>query len=324
MDKILYLSQKKENSLKDLKGYIQRISSIEEVRDSESLLVLDEDQLPMINTMNVIPFIFIRIQKWDIKKIQDISSKIPLAGVIDNQMSSQNILQLIKRKSGWTPHISDPLVKEVAYAFNRSLTEICFLCQKWIKRCQKGYKGSPNFLSDIREVKIAATRCQQIVKTFSEFSKNMETPVAFSLTHLVQTTLSLLEPTLRPFHCHLDIQACYDTVWGRPDLLRQVISNIIRNACQASKPKDSLHIKIYAKDHLIYLEVQDFGRGIPKKDLSKIFDPFFTTKKKGVGLGLNLCQKIIHRMKGKTNVESEMGKGTTVQIQLNQYFPDKN
>jgi len=64
--------------------------------------------------------------------------------------------------------------------------------------------------------------------------------------------------------------------------------------------------------------VTDTGIGIAPKDLARVTDPFFTTKEegKGTGLGLAICRRIVQGHHGKLEIESEMGKGTTVRILL--------
>jgi signal transduction histidine kinase len=71
------------------------------------------------------------------------------------------------------------------------------------------------------------------------------------------------------------------------------------------------------------LQVIDTGPGIPEKLIPKIFQPFFTTKgtarkgeAKGTGLGLAICKEIIEHHKGRIEVESVLGKGTTFNISL--------
>jgi signal transduction histidine kinase len=63
--------------------------------------------------------------------------------------------------------------------------------------------------------------------------------------------------------------------------------------------------------------VEDTGFGIAETDLPKIFQPFFTAKKRrGMGLGLPICQRIVNNHGGRIEVKSEPGKGTTFKIYL--------
>jgi signal transduction histidine kinase len=65
------------------------------------------------------------------------------------------------------------------------------------------------------------------------------------------------------------------------------------------------------------ITVADTGFGIAEMDLPKIFQPFFTAKKRrGMGLGLPICQRIVNNHGGRIEVESEQGKGTTFKIYL--------
>ena len=68
----------------------------------------------------------------------------------------------------------------------------------------------------------------------------------------------------------------------------------------------------------VEIKVIDRGLGISAEDLNRVFEPFFRTKRnwRSVGLGLTVCYQIIKEHKGMIRFESELGKGTTVIINL--------
>src|SRR3989442_2734210 len=103
-----------------------------------------------------------------------------------------------------------------------------------------------------------------------------------------------------------------------PNQLNQVFMNLLVNAEQAMPAKGTLTIKTFRDGDSAKVMVSDTGIGIPKKNLERIFDPGFTTKGVGVGtgLGLSICNKIIQDHRGKIDVESKVGKGTTFTLTL--------
>jgi signal transduction histidine kinase len=115
-------------------------------------------------------------------------------------------------------------------------------------------------------------------------------------------------------------------VHGDPVQLEQVLLNLLINARHAMLGKGgALTIKASSSDDANELKIQviDTGPGIPEKLLGKIFQPFFTTKgtaqrgeAKGTGLGLAICKEIVEHHKGRIEVQSEVGKGTTFSIHL--------
>ncbi|MEF3077919.1 sensor histidine kinase [Winogradskyella poriferorum] len=96
------------------------------------------------------------------------------------------------------------------------------------------------------------------------------------------------------------------------------IENLVKNAIDAMKGKGDLKLSITQVEKQVFVNITDTGKGIPKQLFNKIFEPGYTTKKRGWGLGLSLAKRIVEDYhKGKIKVvESEIGKGTTIQITL--------
>lgn len=103
-----------------------------------------------------------------------------------------------------------------------------------------------------------------------------------------------------------------------PQLYSWTIENLVKNAIDAMKGKGDLKLKISQTDKNVLIDISDTGKGIAKHQFTKIFEPGYTTKKRGWGLGLSLAKRIVEDYhNGKIKVlQSEIGKGTTIQISL--------
>jgi signal transduction histidine kinase len=98
-----------------------------------------------------------------------------------------------------------------------------------------------------------------------------------------------------------------------------VLENLTKNALDAmEKGKGEITFEVFDLPKLIAIEVRDSGHGIPPNKIKTVFNPGFTTKKRGWGLGLSLCKRIVEDYHlGKIYVkESSPQKGTTFRIEL--------
>ena len=103
-----------------------------------------------------------------------------------------------------------------------------------------------------------------------------------------------------------------------PNMLNQVFTNILINACQAIESNGKIVITTEYQAGNLIIKIKDNGKGIPQENLNKIFTVGYTTKGVGVGTGLGLAisQKIIAKHGGKIRVLSEVGVGTEFIITL--------
>src|SRR5574341_2183684 len=103
----------------------------------------------------------------------------------------------------------------------------------------------------------------------------------------------------------------------RPEM-KKALLNIILNGMEAMESGGTLTVETRHRTEADVLEIfiTDTGKGIPADDITKIFQPYFSTKEKGSGLGLAIAHRIVTDHKGRIEVKSEIGKGTSFVISL--------
>jgi len=110
-----------------------------------------------------------------------------------------------------------------------------------------------------------------------------------------------------------------------PLLFDWVIENLLKNALDASEGKGQIEARVTDGEYFVHIDISDTGKGIPKRSFKSVFQPGYSTKKRGWGLGLSLCKRIVEKYhNGKIFVlKSTEGKGTTFRIQLPQIKESK-
>jgi PAS domain S-box-containing protein len=100
------------------------------------------------------------------------------------------------------------------------------------------------------------------------------------------------------------------------EFMARGLTNVITNALESADPTVGVTIQATALKDRIHFSVSDNGCGIKPDDLALVFDPLFTTKNEHVGLGLTISQRIINDHDGSIEIESTVGEGTTVTMEI--------
>jgi two-component system sensor histidine kinase HydH len=164
-----------------------------------------------------------------------------------------------------------------------------------------------------------SARLNSLITDFLIFGRQLEpqrqscdvvTLVTHNLEHL-RRTAEQKEVTL-----HFENQCECCDVFVDPDMMQQVLFNLILNALDATSAGGDIVVTVQKADEQVEILVQDNGCGIKPSDMGKVFDPFFTTKSHGTGLGLANTYKILESHEGTLTVESMLGKGSTFKASL--------
>ncbi|MFX1250320.1 MAG: PAS domain S-box protein [Promethearchaeota archaeon] len=219
------------------------------------------------------------------------------------------------------------LAAGVAHELNTPLANINLLAQLLLKQIQieKDFPNKASFIQDLQSIQKEVKFCGKIVRELLQFSRKITiNPTKFLIKSLVNDLIASPSNASRfrekGIIVTLDIQDSLEITADR-SLIVQIFQNTIDNSIDALdeiKQAPRITIAAFMKNKVVEITIQDNGKGILKEDLPHVFEPFFTTKGvgKGTGLGLSICRAIIEKHKGTIKIESSVGKGTTMIINL--------
>ncbi len=173
--------------------------------------------------------------------------------------------------------------------------------------------------SSNKVIQTASSRVGEIVRRLRSFARLDEAELKKVDIHEgLEDSLTLVHHEIKH---HIEVAKEFGQVPPisvYPSRLNQVFLNLMNNARQAIKEKGTITIRTGVEDGMAFVRVTDDGVGIGEENLKKIFDPGFTTKGVGVGtgLGLSICYQFIQDHRGKIDVTSTVGKGTTFTLRI--------
>jgi signal transduction histidine kinase/DNA-binding response OmpR family regulator len=208
----------------------------------------------------------------------------------------------------------------VAHDFNNLLSVILGRAELMLRRVRE-----PDTARDLEAVRRAAQDGADTVRRIQEFTRTRRTR-AFERVDLAEVAREVVE-LMRP-RWELEAQAKGVTyefsvrgtappVAGRPEELREVLTNLVTNAVDAMPSGGACRLGLDVEGEWAVLSVADTGIGMPEEMRRRVFEPFFTSKgPRGTGLGLAVSWGIVTRHGGTIEVDSAAGHGTTFRLRL--------
>ena len=217
------------------------------------------------------------------------------------------------------------LSSSVAHEINNPLSGILIYTKLLYKQASNPEIYASKRESMMRHLKLIENetkRCGDIVKGLLDFSRKDQDD--FEPKHLHETLKETYELMMHPIKIAnisfvTDFAAEFDYINCNPNQIKQAGIALLVNASEAVKENGEIVIRTKNPDKdSITFEISDNGSGIAPEDLPHIFEPFFSTKQdvSGIGLGLAIVHGIIQNHKGKIQVKSEKGVGTTIFVNL--------
>ncbi|MCB2154451.1 PAS domain-containing protein [bacterium] len=114
----------------------------------------------------------------------------------------------------------------------------------------------------------------------------------------------------------LDLECPEVIVQADPDLIHQVLTNLLLNAAESIRGPGRIAVRTRTEGDFVLIHIDDDGPGVPEEDRHRIFDPFYTTKAEGTGLGLSIVYQLVSEHRGTINVSTSPFDGARFTIRL--------
>ncbi|CAA7625586.1 putative Histidine kinase [Candidatus Terasakiella magnetica] len=166
-----------------------------------------------------------------------------------------------------------------------------------------------------------AYRCKYITQNVLSFARDQVINLEATDTGaLVRDKVAFFSErtTVRGLDIRLNISEGLPPVTTDPNLLGQVLLNLLKNAADAMESKGVLSISLCRFRNRLRLDVNDDGPGLAPEIMEKVFDPFFTTKEpdRGTGLGLSICYGIVRSLGGTITCGNRPTGGAWFRVSL--------
>ncbi|HAV41660.1 MAG TPA: ATP-binding protein [Acidobacteria bacterium] len=200
----------------------------------------------------------------------------------------------------------------VAHEIKNPLNSLALLFEYW---------QSLNISQISQELEKGKDEVEKIGRIVDSFSEALK-PVSLSLEKfeagsVIEEEIKELENLAEEKNLKIDLKA-EDGLKLTADrlLFGRVVSNLLKNAIEASPEGGLVSVKTYVRKKKVILEVEDSGSGIEETQAGKIFEPFISSKSSGFGIGLYLTRKIVTAHGGKISFSNGSGGGAIFKVEM--------
>jgi len=204
----------------------------------------------------------------------------------------------------------------IAHDLKTPLITIAGLARQLTKKISSATPESEK----IMVIRQQAERLEKLVRDMLFFAKPMNlSPEPNDLDNLLADAKAAVSEIAQGNGITIDVhgeKSCTCSLDNEKMLL--VFINLFTNAIEASPQGETVSVSVRQNANELSVDVSDRGTGIPKDIAGKIFEPFVSGKKKGTGLGLPICRKIVEAHSGKLEYRNNQDGGATFRIILPQ------
>ena len=212
------------------------------------------------------------------------------------------------------------LAAGIVHEINNPLTSISVYGEYLLSKLQRTGAEPPD-LKRVERILRSSDRIMSFTRNLLAYARpSKEEAKPVSLNDVLEEAVAFCEHIIREAHVTVvrDYGENLPKVNAVPGQLHQVFVNLITNACNAA-PDEGGEVRLSTRPQghdRIQVAFEDNGVGIRAADLERVFEPFFSTRRKGkgTGLGLSIVRKIVEEHRGAIEIDSEVGRGTTVLV----------
>lgn len=167
-------------------------------------------------------------------------------------------------------------------------------------------------LASIAEINNA----EKIIKNYQVFAEPFPNKTErFDLVDSIKHVIELIKPIANVTNINISSTLSEALINGDKAKIEQCLIHVCTNAMESMESGGTMTILSKSSDGKSMIEITDTGKGMTKRQISRLGEPFFSLNdQKGTGLGMMVVFRIVEGMKGKLEIESEVGKGTNVKI----------
>lgn len=181
-------------------------------------------------------------------------------------------------------------------------------------------KDDPKVLETVNKIRKGVNALNNIVTNLLDFTKNVDpNRLEIDPAELIEETLDEVKLDLESRNHTFDFEKGSIKLRARldPDLFRQIVFNLAKNAVQANPDGGHVKLKLSRSSSAnVILDIEDDGPGISDDVKNRIFTPFFTTKTNGIGLGLATVKKLVELHDGRIEVSNKPGGGAIFTVNI--------
>ncbi|ARP99307.1 sensor histidine kinase [Pseudorhodoplanes sinuspersici] len=250
-----------------------------------------------------------------------------IAFLVTNRKKTEALMRADLEEQKANVETSRRFLDVLSHEIGTSLTTIdgqAFLLKRGLMESDRNLVRADKIRNAVRHIQ-AIVQQVQLASEVGERTAELHID-AVALRALVEDVV--LDTNAEAVTIETDLATLPATISGDPDMLRQIIGNILSNAVKFSHPNGMVSVNGESRDGYAILTVSDRGRGIPEDEKAKIFSPYYRARNSrgshGAGIGLYVVKQFVETHGGTIRIDSTLGQGTAVTVSLPIMSPSKD